>query len=156
MKKTEVSKLLNKIKGYYNSQFFIDEYTTEAWVETLEPYDLEDALEHIQVYVRENPEVAPRPQTFIKGLHTHEDKILIKNSNYTVECNLCHRFMTLGQYDEHYDRCLDISYLVDIAKQKGEDLSREDLEYCRPGVIEKLLIKYPPKKVDLGDILNEL
>lgn len=156
MTKMEVSKLLNKIKGYYSSQFFIDEYITEAWVEMLEPYDLEDALEHIQTWVMENPEQPPKPQTFIKGLYTHEEKIKIHNSNYTVECNLCHKFMTLEDYDNHYDRCLDIQYLVNVARQKGEDLKREDLEYCRPGVIEKLLQKYPPKKIELGDILNEL
>ena len=35
MKKTEVSTLLNKIKGYYNSQFFIDDFVMDAWTDTL-------------------------------------------------------------------------------------------------------------------------
>ena len=45
MTKTEVKTLLNKIKGYYNSQFFVDEYVIDAWSESMQPYDLEDALE---------------------------------------------------------------------------------------------------------------
>ena len=57
MNKAETNKLLNKIKGYYNSQFFIDEYVIDAWVETLEPYDFEDAEEHIKEYLKDSYDV---------------------------------------------------------------------------------------------------
>lgn len=150
MNKVETSKLLNKIKGYYNSQFFIDDYVLEAWMDTLEPYDLEDAIEHLKNYIKENPDTAPRPQTFIRGMVTHEEKLRFRNGKYTVECNLCGRWMPLEQYEDHYDRCLDIQYLVSVAKQKGEDLTREDLESCKKEVIDKLLDKYPPERVDLN------
>ena len=143
--KNEVKKLLNKIKGYYNSQFFIDEYVIDAWEETMKPYELEDAIEHIQQYVKEFPDIAPKPHTFKKGLYTHEEKQIIKNSKYTVECNLCHRWMPLNKYDAHYGRCLDIQYLLDVAKQKGEKYTREELENCKPLVIDKLIEKYPPQ-----------
>ena len=143
--KNEVKKLLNKIKGYYNSQFFIDEYIIDAWEETMKPYELEDAIEHIQQYVKEFPDIAPKPHTFKKGLYTHEEKQIIKNSKYTVECNLCHRWMPLNKYDAHYGRCLDIQYLLDVAKQKGEKYTREELENCKPLVIDKLIEKYPPQ-----------
>lgn len=143
--KNEVKKLLNKIKGYYNSQFFIDEYIIDAWEETMKPYELEDAIEHIQQYVKEFPDIAPKPHTFKKDLYTHEEKQIIKNSKYTVECNLCHRWMPLNKYDAHYGRCLDIQYLLDVAKQKGEKYTREELENCKPLVIDKLIEKYPPQ-----------
>lgn len=148
MNKTETNKLLNKIKGYYNSQFFIDEYVIDAWVETLEPYDFEDAEEHIKEYLKEYPDIAPKPHTFIKGMLTKEQKQARKNSDYLVSCNLCGKLMSIQEYDDHYGRCLDIQYLVSVAKQKGEEYTREDLEQCRPEVINKLLGKYPPKKVD--------
>lgn len=148
MNKAETNKLLNKIKGYYNSQFFIDEYVIDAWVETLEPYDYEDAEEHIKEYLKENPDIAPKPHTFIKGMLTKEQKHARKNSDYLVNCNLCGKWMSLQEYDDHYSRCLDIQYLVSVAKQKGEEYTREDLEQCRPEVINKLLDKYPPKKVE--------
>ena len=64
-----------------------------------------------------------------------------------VNCNLCGRLMTVYEYDRHYDKCLDIEYLVSIAKQKKEDYIRKDLENCRPAVIEKLLEKYPPEPI---------
>lgn len=148
MKKSEVNKLLNKIKGYYNSQFFIDEYVIDAWVEQLEPYDLEDAEEHIKEYLKEYPDTPPKPHTFIKGLLTHEQKIARRDSSYLIGCNLCGKWLTSEEYDSHYGRCLDIQYLLSVAKQKGEKFTREDLENCRPEVIDKLLAKYPPKKVE--------
>lgn len=147
MNKAETNKLLNKIKGYYNSQFFIDEYVIDAWVETLEPYDFEDAEEHIKEYLKENPDIAPKPHTFIKGMLTKKQKEARKNSDYLVSCNLCGKWMSLQEYDAHYGRCLDIQYLLSVAKQKGEEYTREDLENCRSEVIDKLLNKYPPKKV---------
>lgn len=148
MRKSEVSKLLNKIKGYYNSQFFIDEYVTEAWIESLDPYEYEDAEEHIKEYLKECPDIAPKPHTFIKGMLTREQKIQLANEKYFVECNLCHKWMGMKQYEEHYERCLDIEYLVNVAKQKGEEYTRKDLEQCKLEVIDRLINKYPPKKVD--------
>lgn len=147
MTKTEVSKLLNNIKGYYNSQFFIDEFTTEAWIKTMEPYDLEDAIEHIEDYIKDFPDDPPKPQTFRRGLRTHEEKMKAREQNFTVECNLCHRWLTLEEYDKHYDRCLDIQYLVSTAKRMGEHFTREDLENQPERVINGLLAKYPPKEM---------
>lgn len=146
MTKNETKTLLNKIKGYYNSSFFVDEYVIEAWTDTMTPYDLEDAIEHIQEYVKEFPNDPPKPQTFKRGLYTHDEKVRLRESKFTVECNLCHRFMPLEEYDEHYGKCLDIQYLVSVAKQKGEDYSREDLENQPERVINGLLNKYQPKQ----------
>ena len=151
MTKSEVGKLLNKIKGYYNSQFFIDEYVTEAWVEQLEPYDLEDAEEHIKDYLKENPDTPPKPHTFIKGLLTSEQKQARKDSDFLIGCEWCHKWFTNEEYEAHYGRCLDIQYLLSVAKQKGEKFTRQDLENCRPDIIDKLLAKYPPKKVELNE-----
>lgn len=154
MNKTDTTKLLNKIKGYYNSQFFVDENVIEAWYETLKPYNFEDAIDHIQEYVKDNLDNPPKPQTFIKGLLTQQQKENRKNSSFTVECNLCHRWMTLEEYDEHYERCLDIQYLEYVAKVKGEEFTRKDLENCRQDVIQKLLKKYPPEEMPTNELFN--
>ena len=146
MNKTEAKKLTDKIKGYYNTQFFVDDYVLEAWYETMKPYDLDDAIEHIQTYVKEFPDIPPKPHTFKRGLYTHEEKMRIKNSDFTVQCNLCGRWMTLDDYDSHYDKCFDIQYLESVAKQKGEAFTREDLENQPDRVIDALLSKYQPKQ----------
>ena len=157
MNKMEVQKLTNLIKGYYNSQFFIDEYVVEAWYVSMKPYEYDDAVKHIQEYLKEYPDTPPKPHTFKKGLYTKEEKEKIKNSSYIVQCNLCNRFLTLSEYDNHYERCLDIEYLLNIAKQKGEQYTRVDLENCKPMVIDKLLEKYVPKETmieNFGSLLR--
>ena len=146
MNKTQTQKLINKIKGYYNNQFFIDDFVLDAWFSELESYDLEDAEEHIKEYLKEYPDTPPKPHTFIRGLLTHEQKIARQNSSYLIGCNLCGKWLTNEEYERHYDRCLDIQYLIGFAKERGEKFTREDLENCRPDVIDKLLKKYPPER----------
>lgn len=149
MNKAETNKLLNKIKGYYNSQFFIDEYVIDAWTETMKPYELEDAIEHLQTYLKSFPEIAPKPHTFKKGLYTPEEKSKYRNSDLTVACQLCGRWMPLEEYDTHYGKCLDIEYLVNVAKEKGQNITRDDLEEYPQATIDKLLRKYEPKGFEL-------
>lgn len=146
MNKQETQKLTNTIKGYYNSQFFIDEFVINAWYEELKNYELQDAIDHIKKYVKEFPDTPPKPHTFIKGLLTREQKRQLANEKYFVQCKLCHKWMGMKEYDEHYGRCLDIEYLVNVAKQKGEKISREELEHCKADILNKLLYKYAPKE----------
>ena len=156
MTKNEITKLLNTIKGYYNSQFFIDEFVISAWNDCLKDYDINDAIEHIQDYIKEYPDTPPRPHTFRSGLLTTEEKEKRKNAKYTVECNLCHRWMSLEEYDEHYGKCLDIQYLLSVAKQKNFKTSREELENQKSGVIENLIKKYPPEKLTLEEAIEKI
>lgn len=149
MNKVETKKLLDTIKGYYNSQFFIDEYVINAWTNTMKNYELEDAIEHLQDYLKQYPEVAPKPHTFTRGLMTFEEKQRYKNNDLTVACQLCGRWMPLAEYDEHYGKCLDIEYLVNVAKEKGQNITRDDLEEYPQATIDKLLRKYEPKGFEL-------
>ena len=73
---------------------------------------------------------------------------VVDYENDRVECNLCHRWMKIQEYEDHYGKCMDIEYLLSIAKQKKELYTREDLENCRQDIIDKLLAKYPPKKLE--------
>lgn len=148
MNKIEVKKLTSLIKGYYNNLFFVDDYVLDAWFDTMQKYDLEDAIEHLQDYLKEYPDIPPKPHTFKKGLYTQEEKEQMRNAKYTVECNLCHRWMPYNEYELHYDKCLNIEYLVNIAKQKGENITRQELENCKDAVLNRLYEKYKPKETE--------
>lgn len=153
MTKEQANDITKKIKAYYY-YFELDKFSLKIWIEKLLPYSYEDVdrkvEEHIKGEDRQNP---PRVQDLIKDIYTEEEKE--KNTgNYTIECNLCHRWMTYEDYEAHYDKCLDISYLVDVAKQKGESFTRQDLENCRDGVIERMIEKYPPKKIAMENLGN--
>ena len=156
MTKQETNKLLSTIKGYYNSQFFLDEDIIRVWIDEMSKYDLQDAIEHIQDYIKEYPDTPPKPHTFRSGLLTIEEKEKRRNAKYTVACNLCHRWMSLEEYDEHYGRCLDIQYLVSVAKKKGKTITREELENQKDSVIEDLLKKYPPEKLTLEEAFERI
>lgn len=75
-----------------------------------------------------------------------EEPRLVDRYKDIVECNLCRKWMTLDQYDNHYDKCLDLTYLIRIAKQQGKEIPREDLENAKPELIERLMNKYKPKE----------
>lgn len=155
MNKVETRKLTSIIKGYYNTQFFVDDYILDAWYESMKPYELDDAINHLQKYLKEYPDVPPKPHTFKRGLYTIEEKEKMKNNDYIVECNLCHRWMPLSEYDSHYDKCLTIQYLVSVAKERGENFTREDIENCSQDVIDKLYLKYEPKNVSINDAFQK-
>lgn len=155
MTKTETQKLTNTIKGYYNSQFFIDEFVINAWYEELKEYELQDAMEHIKKYLKQYPDIPPKPHTFIKGLFTRQEKQKLANEKYFIECNLCHKWMGMNEYDEHYGDCLTIDYLISVAKEKGENITRKELEHCRKEVIDRLYEKYKPNDSWMPKMINE-
>ena len=143
MNKAETNKLLNKIKGYYNSQFFIDEYVIDAWSETMMEYDLQDAIEHLQNYIKTYPDTAPRPHTFIKGLLTPEEKRKIRERDYSINCNLCNRLMSLEEYEDHYDKCLSTKYLIKrIKEEKGMDAEYDEIYTLPTNKFNALYQKY--------------
>jgi len=155
MTKAETQKLTSIIKGYYNSQFFVDEFVINAWYEELKEYELQDAMDHIKKYLKQFPDTAPKPHTFTKGLLTREERQKLANEKYFVECNLCHKWMGMSEYDEHYGDCLNIEYLINVAKEKGEEITRKELEHCRKEVLDRLYEKYKPTNTWMPKGINE-
>ena len=155
MTKAETQKLTSIIKGYYNSQFFVDEFVINAWYEELKEYEIQDALEHIKKYLKQFPDTPPKPHTFTKGLLTREERQKLANEKYFIECNLCHKWMGMNEYDEHYGDCLNIEYLVNVAKEKGETVTRKELEHCRKEVLDRLYEKYKPTDIWMPKGINE-
>lgn len=145
MTKEQASQITKKIKAYYY-YFELDKDSQKIWIDKLLPYSFEDVdkkiEEHITGEERQNP---PRVQDLIRFLLTEEQKAKSKD-DYIVNCNLCGRQMTLKEYDNHYDRCLSIEYLVNISKQKGQDITRKEIENCKEEVLNKLYEKYKPQE----------
>ena len=73
---------------------------------------------------------------------------VVDYENDRVYCRMCGRWMKVLEFDEHYGECLDIQYLISVAKEKGENITREDLENTRQDIIDRLLQKYEPKADD--------
>ena len=124
MKKSETKQLLNKIKAYYPN-FYLEDYIVDAWVETLEPYEYEDSLEHFKEYLKNNPNKTPQPHVFIKGMLTPEEKKLAEK-DYIIDCNLCGKTMLYSNFEEHHKKCLLCKALETKAKEMKKDLTYED------------------------------
>ena len=52
----------------------------------------------------------------------------IDYTSIKVACQLCGKWLRIWEYDSHYEKCLDIEYLVSVAKEHEQDITREDLE----------------------------
>ena len=76
---------------------------------------------------------------------------LVDREKDIVRCNLCNKEMTLKNYDLHYDRCLMISTLIPILKERGENVDYETLSAYDSQVLEKIIYKYLPFKKELFD-----
>lgn len=127
MREDEVYKLLSRIRIYYQNMSKSDDVNDE-WYKILKNYDTADVLEGLERYLKDekNRTRIPMPQDLIVGLITLDKKEKLKN-DYLVDCNLCHKTMFLSQYNNHYGRCLTITSLVKIYRDKGETMSYEEL-----------------------------
>lgn len=147
MTKEETNRVFKKIKAYYY-YFDLDKDSIKLWIEKLLPYSFEDVDSRIEEHIiGEERNNVPKIQDLIRHLMTEEQKSE-SSDDYIVQCRLCHRWLPLTEYDEHYDRCLSISYLVSVAKQKGETFTRQDLENCREDILNKLYEKYKPENIE--------
>lgn len=156
MTKAETIKFMKKIKSYY-SNFSIEDYVIEEWVERLKDYELKDLLEKFEQHL--NGEYAlepPKLHFLIKYLKTKEEKEKTSH-DYLVRCNLCGDEMYLSELDsKHYRKCLLVSSLVKILKKEGKDVTYEELnEYDIP-TLRKVFDKYRPLKKNLKEVLKKV
>ena len=63
---------------------------------------------------------------------------------YKVRCNLCNREMYISTYESHYDKCLMITTLLPILKNKGEIVDYNSLDKYDKNTLEKVVYKYIP------------
>lgn len=145
MERSESKQIISKIKAYYY-YFTLEKESLEEWYKKLELYDFEDVSRRIDEHLKgEDSKEPPKLHYLTRNLLTKQQK---KNSkdDQIVECNLCHRWMLLKEYDLHYDKCLSIQYLIFRAKEQGQEITREDLENCKSEVLAKLYEKYKPQE----------
>lgn len=73
---------------------------------------------------------------------------LVDRYKDVVECNICHKWMTLDKYDNHYDRCMSTQYLIHrIYQEKGVIPEYDEIFYLPREKFEGLYQKYFKKVV---------
>lgn len=145
MEPTEVKKLVSKIKAYYY-YFTLEKESLNEWNYKLKDYDFDDVYKRVEEHLTsEQRKEPPQLHYLVNGLLTNKQKK--KKNELIVACQNCGRWLPLSEYDQHYNLCLDIEYLIRVAREKGTNLDRAELEDCKREIIDKLLAKYPPKEI---------
>lgn len=140
MNRADVQILLGRINAQY--QYF--EYTAtnviNEWHRKLKSYDVDDVNRSLDNYLDNNPERPPRTSELTRYLKTIEEKN-ITTTDYLIDCNLCHKTITLSEYDNHYSKCLKIRSVMTILKRKGQVVEYDELFRYDIETLEKFLNK---------------
>lgn len=116
MKKNEVAEILKRIKSNYQD-FIVDEYKTNEWFKELKDYDFEDVMKKVEEHMRSEDygNFPPKLYFLTKYLKTIAQKNTI--TNYKLQCTVCGEHIPEVEYNDHYDRCMDVDYIVRIREK---------------------------------------
>lgn len=111
MKKNDVTEILKRISSNY-PEFMIDDYKKNEWYKELKDYDADDVMRKVEEHMRseEYGKFPPKLYFLTKYLQTTAQKNT--RTNYLLQCRICGEYIPEQIYDEHYQRCIDVDYMV--------------------------------------------
>ena len=110
MERTEVSKILNKIKAFRQS-FEISNSLVLEWTKILEPYRYEDVDKKLDEYFKESSNFGQYPDAYYLTKYLKTEEELSKTQTVMARCSLCGKEMPYNDLEEHFDRCSSIDYV---------------------------------------------
>ena len=127
MTRDEVKNLFKRIKSNY-STFVADEYKLTEWCKELKDYDETDVHKKLEEHMRsaEYGNSEPKLYFLTKFLKTKEEKNKVEK--YRLQCTICGKFIPEDDYDSHYERCLDVDYIVKKRKELFNEETSEELK----------------------------
>lgn len=128
MTKSEVVDFMKVIKAYYQN-FLVEDYVVDEWYKQLSKYEKDDVYEKFEEHLKGDYQTQPPKLHYLtKYLKTPEEKEKSKQVPYLVACNLCGNFMSLDEYNEHYDKCLTEEIVYREILREGTDIGRDELK----------------------------
>lgn len=111
MTREEVKNLVDKIQVYRQS-FLITNNVYQEWNRILEPYDYPDVDNKLNEFFQDGDNYGKYPDAYqlVKHLTKTVDKL--KNKGMLISCKNCGRFLSMEEYDAHFDKCNSVEYLV--------------------------------------------
>lgn len=102
----ELKEILTNIKAHYQN-FAIYDYVVKEWYKVLKDYEYDDVMESLVDHLTsDNSNELPKAYQLVKYLTPKDLKKESESNRYIVSCNLCDRWMSLDEFDKHYDKCL--------------------------------------------------
>ena len=110
MEKKQVINFMQRIKSHYQ-EFIIDDFKIDEWYKELKDYSEEDVNKKLDNHLNseEYGNQIPKVYFLTKYLTKEQDK-----NNELVgsqQCNVCHKFIDIKEFETHFDRCSSVDYL---------------------------------------------
>lgn len=139
---SDTKEVLRRIKSNYQS-FVNDDYVLKEWYKELKDYDIEDVMNKLEEHMRSADYGSTIPKLYFltKYLKKSNEKGLTEK--YNICCKFCNRYVPQDIFNKHYERCLDIDFIVSIRKKHFDiEISQEMIERFRNMDDELFQVKY--------------
>lgn len=110
MELKDVKVILNRIKVNYPT-FVNDDYTRTEWYRELKDYSLDDVMEKLEQHFRSEQYGNQIPKVYFLTKYLTKEKDKTKKTEGSTQCNICHKFINIEEYETHFDRCSSVDYL---------------------------------------------
>ena len=110
MELKDVKLILNRIKVNYPN-FVNDDYTRSEWYRELKDYSLEDVMDKLEQHFRSEQYGNSIPKVYFLTKYLTKVKEKGKKIDGFLQCQLCGKWISMDDFEQHYDRCSSIDYL---------------------------------------------
>lgn len=150
---TETNNFLERIKQHYQ-EFVIDKFKIVEWHQKLKDYDYSEVNAKLDEHLNNESygDKIPKVYFLVRYLKTFEQKKKSENTIRYVRCNLCGDNIQFSQYENHYERCSSVNYVIKQSKKYlKKNLDRNNLMSMSNADFEKKynkLLEYIMKNSD--------
>lgn len=142
MDRMETQKIINKIKTFRQS-FLVERDTVDNWLNVLKDYDYKDVDEKLDEYFRESKNFGQYPDPYYLTKYLIKSNEKFSMSNITIKCSLCGKTVLQDKYQEHYDRCSSVDYVIRMNKRfYHRSLNRYALEKLPDNEFEEMYWRF--------------
>lgn len=148
MTSSKAEEVLENVKVHYQT-FVINNVVAKEWYRVLQNYDFEDVMnKFVDHLTGNNHKDLPQVYQLVKDLQPADEKKKSEEIDNQIKvcCQLCERWMSINEYENHYGRCLDIDYLSRQSERIGKPTARSELSKLTQTQIQALIDKYPPSQ----------
>ena len=126
MNDNEIKELLEKIDIHYSTDYAKNKNLVIEWKKQLKKYASKDVFRKLEEHLRSDySNIPPKLYFLLKDLKTPEEQI--KLDLLSEQCKFCNQFVKLSNFDEHYEKCMDIDFIErNVKKYLNQQIIRSD------------------------------
>lgn len=111
MELKDVKTILKRVEINY-PKFVNDSYTQSEWYRELKDYDLDDVMGKLENHFRSEQYGNQPPKVYFLTKYLTKTKDKNEDEDYDTFCVVCGKRMNHKLFDEHFDRCSSVHYVL--------------------------------------------